>query len=75
MRVSLARTAMWLQSLPRVANASPAGLNPSALAPWMVDMHTAWGRLRRLGPIERMSATPPHWSAPPLPLGNDPASW
>jgi hypothetical protein len=75
-RVSLARTAMWLQELPRVAaDPAPRGLDPVALAAWFIEMDTAWGRLRRLGPIERMSDTPPHWLLPPAPLGSDAAVW
>jgi len=75
-RVSLARTAMWIQSLPRVpADAQPSGLNPAKLAPWFIEMQSAWGPIRRLGPIARMSETPPHWTLPPAPLGSHPAHW
>jgi crotonobetainyl-CoA:carnitine CoA-transferase CaiB-like acyl-CoA transferase len=75
-RVSLARTAMWIQSLPRTpGDASPSGVDPAALAPWWIEMDTAWGRLGRLGPIACMSATPPRWDLPPVPLGSHPASW
>ena len=76
MRVSLARTAMWLLSLPRTAaDATPSGIDPSSLAPWWIEMDTAWGRLGRLGPIARMSATPPRWSLPPVPLGTHAPEW
>lgn len=72
-RVSLARTAMWIQSLPRVAEGvAPASLDPAALAPWRIAMDTAWGRLERLGPIARMTGTPPRWDLPPAPLGTHP---
>jgi crotonobetainyl-CoA:carnitine CoA-transferase CaiB-like acyl-CoA transferase len=75
-RVSLARTAMWVQSLPRTpAEASPSGIDPAALAPWWIEMNTAWGRLGRLGPIERMSETPPRWDLPPAPLGTHAPRW
>jgi crotonobetainyl-CoA:carnitine CoA-transferase CaiB-like acyl-CoA transferase len=75
-RVSLARTAMWIQSLPRVpADAKPSGLNPAKLAPWFIEMQSAWGPIRRLAPIARMSETPPHWTLPPAPLGSHPAHW
>lgn len=75
-RVSLARTAMWLQSLPRTdPEATPSGLDIAALAPWQIEMDTAWGRLQRLGPIARMSATRPHWSLPPAPLGTHAPQW
>ena len=75
-RVSLARTAMWIQSLPRVPEgAAPSGLDPGVLRAHEIEMDTAWGRLTRLGPVLRMSETPPRWSLPPAPLGNDPPRW
>ncbi|HUI26215.1 MAG TPA: CoA transferase, partial [Candidatus Kryptonia bacterium] len=75
-RVSLARTAMWIQSLPRApVDAAPSGVDPTALAPWFIEMDTAWGRLSRLGPIARMSETPPRWDLPPVPLGTHSARW
>jgi len=75
-RVSLARTAMWIMSLPRTApDAIPAGLDAAAIAPWIIEMNSAWGPLSRLGPIARMSETPPRWDIPPAPLGSDPPAW
>lgn len=75
-RVSLARTAMWLLDLPRVRpSATPSGLDGVVLAAHEIRMDTAWGPLTRLGPILRMSETPPHWSRPPAPLGQDPPRW
>ena len=75
-RVSLARTAMWLQSLPRAPEgAVPSGLDHAVLRAHEIEMATAWGALRRLGPVLRMSETPPSWELPPAPLGSHPASW
>jgi crotonobetainyl-CoA:carnitine CoA-transferase CaiB-like acyl-CoA transferase len=75
-RVSLSRTAMWVMSIPRVpADAAPIGLDAAALAPWLIEMDTKWGRLTRLGPIARMSATAPRWDLPPAPLGSDSPAW
>ncbi len=75
-RVSLARTAMWIMSLPRTApDAKPGGFDAASIAPWIIEMNTAWGPLTRLGPVARMSETPPRWDLPPAPLGSDPASW
>ena len=75
-RVSLARTAMWIMSLPRVAaDALPHPVDPAEIAPWMIDMQTAWGPLKRLGPVARMSAAPPRWELPPAPLGTNPPAW
>ncbi|MHB8381708.1 MAG: CoA transferase [Candidatus Binataceae bacterium] len=75
-RVSLSRTAVWVMSIPRVsADAAPLGLDPAAIAPWLIEMDTKWGRLTRLGPIARMSATAPRWDLPPAPLGSNPPAW
>ncbi len=75
-RVSLARTAMWIQSLPRAPEgASPVGLDPAVLRAHEIVQETAWGTLTRLGPVLRMSDTPPRWELPPVPLGHDPARW
>jgi len=75
-RVSLARTAMWIRSLPRTpADASPSGIDPAALAPWWIEMDSAWGSLGRLGPIARMSETPPSWNLAPAPLGTHAPQW
>ncbi|HXW84706.1 MAG TPA: hypothetical protein VEJ86_09905, partial [Candidatus Binataceae bacterium] len=75
-RVSLTRTAMWVLSRPRVADgAAPSGLTTDAVKPWLIEMNTAWGRLVRLGPVLRMSATPPRWDLPPAPLGTHAPQW
>ena len=75
-RVSLARTAMWIHSLPRTpADASPSGVGAATLAPWWIETDTVWGRLGRLGPIAQMSETPPRWDLPPAPLGTHPPQW
>jgi hypothetical protein len=57
-QVSLTRTAMG--SCPRrvEGDCRPAGVD-RALDPWWITMDSAWGVLRRLGPIARMSVTPP----------------
>ncbi len=75
-RVSLARTSMWIMSLPRTgSDDKPGGFDIASIAPWMIEMDTAWGPLTRLGPIARMSETPPRWDLAPAPLGSDPAAW
>ncbi len=75
-RVSLARTAMWIMSLPRTgSDDKPGGFDTASIAPWIIEMNTAWGPLTRLGPIARMSETPPRWDLPPVPLGSDLPLW
>ena len=39
------------------------------------DVESPFGRVRHLGPVLRMSATPPHWSRPAVPLGSHPPAW
>jgi crotonobetainyl-CoA:carnitine CoA-transferase CaiB-like acyl-CoA transferase len=75
-RVSLARTATWIQSLPRAPEgAAPSGLDPAVLAAHQIELSTAWGKVVRLDPILRMSETPPRWTLPPAPLGSDAPRW
>jgi crotonobetainyl-CoA:carnitine CoA-transferase CaiB-like acyl-CoA transferase len=75
-RVSLARTSMWIMSLPRTGpDDKPGGFDMASIAPWIIEMDTAWGPLTRIGPIARMSETPPRWDLAPAPLGSDPPTW
>ncbi len=75
-RVSLARTAMGLQSLPRTReDAVASGIDAAVLRDHWVALDTAWGRLERLGPVLRMSETPPAWALPPAPLGSHPPAF
>jgi crotonobetainyl-CoA:carnitine CoA-transferase CaiB-like acyl-CoA transferase len=78
-RVSLARTAMWVRGLGR---AGPERLEaarphtPEELAEWMIRMpETGFGPLRRLRPPVQLSATPPRWDAPVSRLGAHPPAW
>jgi crotonobetainyl-CoA:carnitine CoA-transferase CaiB-like acyl-CoA transferase len=66
-QVSLAGTAMWLQSLGKIDAASvPAGWEPrDGLDPYLVSCDTKAGRLELLGPVVRMSKTPPLMGGPP----------
>jgi len=67
---------MWIMSLPRTApDDKPGGFDAASIAPWIIEMNSAWGPLTRLGPIARMSETPPRWDLPPAPLGSDPPAW
>jgi len=74
-RVSLARTGMWLGDLGRTQTDRGPGLDPAHLAPYLVETDTPQGRLRHLGPVLRMSETPPRWTRPAVPLGTHPAAW
>lgn len=75
--VSLSATAMWLQALGELAPAkAPQVWNPTeGLDAFWQSCETANGRLDFLGPVVRMSKTPPRWHRPPPAPGADRAVW
>jgi crotonobetainyl-CoA:carnitine CoA-transferase CaiB-like acyl-CoA transferase len=75
--VSLCATAMWLQSLGKIPAAQvPAAWNPAeGLDAYRQSCQTEHGRLDFLGPVVRMSATPPCWACPPPVQGADKPAW
>lgn len=76
-QVSLASTAMWLQSLGRIATPLvPKIWNPAeGLDAYWQTCKTKGGAIEHLGPVVRMSKTPPRWRhAPPEP-GADAPQW
>lgn len=75
--VSLARTAMWIQSLGTV-NREEAGKDESCTLrePAALDVATPLGQLHRLAPPVEFSATPGAWREPVLvPRGSSEAAW
>ena len=66
-QVSLAATAIWLLSLGKIDAASvPLSWEPrDGLDPYLGSCDTKAGRLELLGPVVRMSKTPPLLGAPP----------
>lgn len=77
-RVSLTRTAMWVQGLgrapARLEHAEP--LSSEELSAWMIEVpQTGFGPMRRLRPPLQMSRTPPGWSLPVSRLGAHPPTW
>jgi crotonobetainyl-CoA:carnitine CoA-transferase CaiB-like acyl-CoA transferase len=75
--VSLCATAMWLQSLGKVLAAQvPQSWDAAeGLDAYWQSCETDHGRLDYLGPIVRMSETPPHWPCPPPIQGAHKAQW
>ena len=75
-RVSLAQTGRWLQSLGTIADgwrAPDPGLDD--VRDLMQTMETPFGKVLAAAPAECMSATPPGFDRPPVPLGTDVARW
>ena len=77
-RISLAQTGHWLVGRGQVPENElkdvPTEFTPVELKRWSMSSDTPVGKLGHLGPVVRLSETPPRWSRPSVPLGyNDPA--
>ncbi|WP_341898437.1 CoA transferase [Ferrovibrio terrae] len=77
-QVSLCQAAMLFQRQGLIDNfhAAPGQLTPAEFDALAVCVdNTAYGDLKTLGPVLRMSDTPCRWSRPTPKLGNDRAEW
>jgi crotonobetainyl-CoA:carnitine CoA-transferase CaiB-like acyl-CoA transferase len=78
-RISLAQTGRWLVGRGEVPEAAlrdvPSEFTPAELERWSMTTDTPAGRLRHLAPVLRLSATPPRWARPSVPLGYHPPVW
>jgi crotonobetainyl-CoA:carnitine CoA-transferase CaiB-like acyl-CoA transferase len=77
--LSLAQTGRYLAGLPRTSPAERAGLAAELpagrLAELLTETDTPFGRLRHLAPTAHMSATPPRWDRPTVPMNHDSPVW
>ena len=78
-RVALARVGQWIADqgvLPEAQWHNAAqDLSDEELAPLLAQTESPAGRIRHLKPVLELSATPPYWSRPPVPLGTHAAAW
>lgn len=75
-RVSLCRTAMWVQEQGTVAHQSPPPtIPPSLVGRYVRTRPSAFGPLTFLGPVLSYEATPSYWQRMTEPLGASPAAW
>ena len=78
-RISLAQTGRWLVGRGQVPEAELKDVEKeftsSELERWSITSETPVGRLRHLGPVVRLSETPPRWARPSLPLGYNEPVW
>jgi crotonobetainyl-CoA:carnitine CoA-transferase CaiB-like acyl-CoA transferase len=78
-RISLAQTGRWLVGRGQVPEAElkdvPKEFTPAELARWSIASETPVGRLHHLGPVVRLSETPPRWARPTVPLGHHEPVW
>jgi hypothetical protein len=78
-RTSLAQVGRWIVAqglLPTTAlDGVPADFEKGELERWLTGSETPLGPLTHLAPALRMSATPPRWERPAVPLGHHAATW
>ncbi len=78
-RISLAQTGRWLVGRGQVPEAElkdvPKEFTPEELKRWSMTSDTPVGRLHHLGPVVRLSETPPYWARPSVPLGHHEPVW
>ena len=78
-RISLAQTGRWLVGRGEVPEAVlkdvPKEFTAAELERWSMTSDTPVGRLRHLGPVVRLSETPPRWARPSVPLGYHEPVW
>ncbi|MCB1686771.1 MAG: CoA transferase, partial [Pseudomonadales bacterium] len=72
-RVSLARTAMWIRDLGGIRNPGTRPLSEKEIGKYSATMETAWGPVRYLRPAVTIAGTDVGWHLPPAPLGSSPA--
>jgi hypothetical protein len=78
-RISLAQTGRWLVGRGEVPETElrnvPKEFRRHELESWTISSETPVGRLHHLGPVVRMSETPPRWARPTVPLGYHEPVW
>ena len=78
-RISLAQVGRWLVQRGQVPEAElrnvPQDFTPAELERWSMTSDTPDGRLQHLGPVLRLSETPPRWARPTVPLGYHQPVW
>ncbi|MBW6396908.1 CoA transferase [Roseomonas sp. HJA6] len=75
--VSLCQSAMLLLRQGTITGFedAPERLTRAEIDAMHVTADTSYGRLKTIGPVLRMSETPPHWARPTPALGGDAPGW
>ncbi|WP_424627071.1 CoA transferase [Bradyrhizobium sp. SYSU BS000235] len=75
-RVSLAQTGRWLWNLGRLdGGLGSTDIKGEAVAPFLEDSPSGFGKLRAIRHSAVLSTTPPSWSHPAVQLGASPLAW
>jgi hypothetical protein len=75
-RVSLAQTARWIWNLGRLSDGlKTEDLQGGAVAPFVEEAESGFGRLKAVSHSAKLSTTPAFWARPAMPLGSHPPQW
>ena len=75
-RVSLCRTAMWVQDLGRVNQSDiPNPISQEEREPFMMECDSPYGKLKHVAPVAKYSDTPSYYEKPVVPLGAHKSVW
>lgn len=74
-RVSLAQTGFWLRSLGRIDGVACKDPARADVLDCLEESSSGFGRLSAVRHPATLSATPPHWARPSVPLGTHPPRW
>jgi crotonobetainyl-CoA:carnitine CoA-transferase CaiB-like acyl-CoA transferase len=74
-RASLAQTGFWLRSLGRIDGMSCKDPARDDVSDCLEESVSGFGRLSAVRHPATMTATPPRWTRPSVPLGTDPPVW
>ena len=75
-KASLCQSGMFIQRQHRVDYDSDGmEIDKHVIEEISLETQTPYGRMKHLGPILKMSATPPRWDVPSSPLGTHEAVW
>ncbi|WP_176080750.1 CoA transferase [Paraburkholderia tropica] len=75
-RVSLAQTGRWLQTMGTLDDGQHAPeVSAADVADCMEEMATPFGRVRAVAPAERLELTPAFYARPCVPIGTDAPRW
>jgi hypothetical protein len=75
-RISLARTGLWLRDLGRVeGGANAPKLDRDMLKPYLQAYDSGYGKLVAMPHAAKFSMTPAHWARPSMPPGSHPPVW
>ena len=75
MRLSLAQTGRWIESLGRIQALDFHDPGSEDITDLLQSLDSPFGKITYVDSALGLSATPPHWRRPPVPLGTHPPDW